>query len=186
MVALKWRAKPRTLKGFRCTTVISNTQFKKRQTSTLTQITSILNLDIFFVFKIQNLSKKKDKTTNDVVRRTFTTDRRVMQWAAHQLGLAPAQWAFLHIHHVSFLVHEDGTDLMHWMRNYLFFHMPVLVIGFSGSCQFLPFANKGHMFPQREVWQMACCWFYNFGIGGKKIILITHPYCCFICYSGLF
>lgn len=54
-----------------------------------------------------------------------------------------------------FLVHEDGTDLMHRMRNYLFFHMPVLVIGFSGRCQILPFANEGHMFPQRKVWQMA-------------------------------
>lgn len=54
---------------------------------------------------------------------------------------------------LSFAIHEDGTDLMHQMRNYLFFHMPPLVIAFSGRCQMLPFANEGHMFPQRKAWQ---------------------------------
>lgn len=114
---------------------------------------------------IQRQSKQTPKTDNDLGKRTCTAGRRVMLYscAAHQQCLAPAQWALLHIHHVSFLVHKDGTDLMHWMKNYLFFHMPVLVIGFSGSCQILPFANKGHMFPQRKVWYMACWWFCNLG-----------------------
>lgn len=95
-------------------------------------------------------------------------------YAAHQQYLAPAQWALQDIHHVSFFsVHEDGTDLMHWMRNYLFFHMPVLVIGFSGSCQILSFANKGHMFPQRKVWQMVRWWFWNLG---RKSSDATHNF----------
>lgn len=50
-----------------------------------------------------------------------------------------------------FSLYKDGTDLMHQTRNCLFFHMPVLVISFSGSCQILAFANKGHMFPQRSL-----------------------------------
>lgn len=62
-----------------------------------------------------------------------------------------------------FAVHEDGTDLMRRMRNYLFFHMPVLVIAFSGRCQILPFANEGHMFPQRKAWQTAGWGFWELG-----------------------
>lgn len=115
----------------------------------------------FQIIKTDRLNPDCTKTCKHLVERTFTVHRRVMQhsFTSHQQNLAPAQWALPHIHHVSFLVHEDGTDLMHWMRNYLLFHMPVLVIAFSGSCQILSFANKGHMFPQRKIWQTVRWWF---------------------------
>lgn len=126
------------------------------------------------------------KHVNIQFKSTFTGHRRVMQYSftSQQHYLAPAQWTRPHIHHVPFLVHEDGTDLMHWMRNYLLFHMPVLVIAFSESCQILPFANKGHMFPQRKVWQMVHWWFCSLGSSKKKKKnLISHKlvqaYCCF-------
>lgn len=119
---------------------------------------TILNVEISFCMNSQ--VSKHTWSKNNSVKRTSTANKRVMPYSCtlHWQYLAPTQWALPDIHHVSFLVVEDGTDLMHWMRNYLFSHMPVLVIGFSGSCQILPFANKGHMFPQRKIWQMVHWW----------------------------
>ncbi len=72
-------------------------------------------------------------------------------WLNVLLGPFPA-FIFQHPS-CSFFVREDGTDLMHWVRDYLSFHMLDLVSRCMLSCQILSRASEGHMFLQHKVWQ---------------------------------